>query len=88
MLDPNTPIWQLTVGQFIELVESQQPKIESYTAPEKEEFLNTDEACQYLKISKATLFRWRKVGYLKSDKVGGILRFRKSQLDSILTSNQ
>lgn len=87
MLDPNTPVWQLTVGQLLELVDKQQPKIELKTEPEKEEYFNTDEACHYLKISKATLFRWRKVGYLKSDKVGGILRFRKSQLDSILTSN-
>jgi excisionase family DNA binding protein len=86
MLDPNTPIWQLTVGQLLELVEMQKP-IVAAPIKEEEKFFNTDEACQYLRISKATLFRWRKVGYLKSDKVGGILRFRKSHLDQILTSN-
>ena len=86
MLDPNTPIWQLTVGQLLELVEMQKPT-EAAPVKEDERFFNADEACQYLKISKATLFRWKKLGYLKSDKVGGILRFRKSYLDQILTSN-
>jgi len=80
-LDPNTPVWQLTVGQFTELMTSLQPKPVELV-PE-EVILNTKEAAAYLKVSISTLNRWNK-DYLKSDKKGGIRRYRKSELDKIL----
>lgn len=83
-LDPNTPVWQLTVGQFTELMTSLQPKP---VEPVPEEvILNTKEAASYLKVSISTLNRWNK-DYLKSDKKGGIRRYRKSELDKILNKS-
>ena len=82
MIDPKTPIWQLTVGEFVSLMEAhKQPEV---IHKEVEEYFTTEEACRYLKVSKSTLLRWKNVEYLKADKVGGILRFRKSELDKVL----
>jgi len=82
-LDPNTPVWQLTVGEFSELMTSLQPKP---TEPAPEEiYMNTLEACAYLKVSRSTVLRW-KVDYLSCIKKGGVLRFRKSDLDKVLTN--
>lgn len=81
-MEKSTPIWQLTVGQFIELLESQ--KVEPEAPKEEEEYLSPIEACEYLKVSKSTLARWRRSGYLTGNKVGGILRYKKSELQKII----
>lgn len=59
-----------------ELLESQ--KVEPEAPKEEEEYLSPIEACEYLKVSKSTLARWRRSGYLTGNKVGGILRYKKS----------
>lgn len=85
MIDNNTPLWQLTVGQFIELNESiNKPIINGIE--EKEEYLTSTEAIAYLKISKSTLERWKKKMYLPFERKGGIVRFKKSELDRVLTN--
>jgi len=83
MIDPKTPIWQLTVGDFVSLMQSNEPKVVEIQKDD-EEYYTTLEACRYLKISKSTLMRWKESEYLKADKVGGILRFRKSELNKVL----
>jgi len=85
-LDGNTPIWQLNINQLKELIQSIKPT----PTPETKEdpYFNSDEARKYLKVSKSTLARWKKEKYLKSEKFGGILRFRKSECDKVLNSNE
>ena len=50
--------------------------------------LSTKEAAAYLTASASTLYRWRRAGegpeYFR---VGGILRYRRSDLDSFLQNN-
>lgn len=84
MKDLNTPVWQLTLGELKEFIES--IIIDQPTKPEVVEdlYLNSNEAIEYLKISKSTLFRWIKNEYIKYEKKGGILRFKKSEIDKVL----
>jgi excisionase family DNA binding protein len=52
---------------------------------EETRLLTTDEAAQYLAIPKATLYTWRtrRTGFgPRAVKIGGCLRFRRSDLDS------
>ena len=49
-------------------------------------FLNTDEACGYLGVPKATLLTWRvrRPGYgPRAVKAGGRLKYRHSELDRL-----
>ncbi|MEI6755023.1 MAG: helix-turn-helix domain-containing protein [Paludibacter sp.] len=81
MVDPNTPLWQLTVSEFTELFQSIQPKPQE-SVPE-EVYMSTKEAYEYLKVSRSTILRWKE-DYVPCIKKGGILRFRKSDLDKVL----
>ena len=51
---------------------------------DEEKLLTASEVCQRLKISKPTLHRWKKTGYIKSTKVRGSLRFRESDVVKFL----
>ena len=81
-IEGNTPIWQLTVDQFKDLIQSILPM----PKPEKEDdpYFNSKEAKVYLKVSISTLNRWTKENYLKSEKFGGVRRYRKSECDKVL----
>ncbi len=83
MIDPKTPVWQLTVGEFVSLMENSIPVVKE-EKPKEEVFFNTMEACRYLKVSKSTIMRWKDAEYIKAEKLGGLLRFRKSELDRVL----
>ena len=82
MMDGSTPIWQLTVDQLNELIQSIIP-IPTQEI-EKDYYLNSKEAKEYLKVSISTLARWKKEKYLKCEKLGGIIRYKKSELDRLL----
>jgi excisionase family DNA binding protein len=84
MIDGSTPVWQLNVFQLTELIQS---IIAVPTEAKKvvdDPYLNSKEAKEYLKVSKSTLVLWKTRNYLKSEKFGGVLRFRKSELDKVL----
>jgi excisionase family DNA binding protein len=82
MIDSNKPLWQLTVGEFLELQNSAAPTEVKEIV--EDSYLNSKEAQAYLKVSVTTLYRWRKDKYIKFEKKGGIVRFRKSECDKVL----
>lgn len=45
------------------------------------EVLNVNEACSFLQIGKATLYRHTKAGEIPSFKIGKALRFHKESLE-------
>lgn len=42
------------------------------------------QVCQILSVDKSTLWRWQQSGYLVPSKIGGLPRYRKSQIDELL----
>lgn len=82
MISKETPIWQLTVGQFVELFKSIQPMPVEETKDDV--YLTSAEVIDYLNISKSTLVRWRQALYLPYEKKGGIIRYKKSEIDKVL----
>ncbi len=44
------------------------------------EILNADEACDFLKVGRATLYRHVKNGSIPSFRIGKVLRFHKETL--------
>jgi excisionase family DNA binding protein len=53
----------------------------------KEEFLTTDELCEWLKITRRTIERWRKSG-LPFYKIGSSVRFKKEEVLSWIEQNK
>lgn len=82
MINPETPIWQLTIQQFKDIFESIMPQ--PVEVKKDEVFMNTAEVIEYLKISKSTVVRWRNSLYLPYEKKGGLIRYRKSEIDKVL----
>jgi len=53
--------------------------------PEKlEKYLSPKQVCLMLDIDNSTLWRWRQNGYLLSIKVGGKIRYKLSEIEKIL----
>ena len=48
-----------------------------------EKMLSADEVCKDLGISSNSLWRWGKSGYLKGQKVGRKVFYRKSDIDAL-----
>lgn len=48
-----------------------------------DELLTIEEVCELLKVSKMTLYRWDKLGFLKKIEVGGKRRYRKSDVEAV-----
>lgn len=49
-------------------------------------YVDSQGACDYLKISKRTLQRWRDCGTLKYYQVNKVIRYKISDLDSFVNS--
>lgn len=58
-------------------------KAELETNP-REVYYSIEKVCSILDVNRTTLYRWDKRDYLKSIKVGGLVRYRKSDIDNIL----
>ena len=50
----------------------------------REVYYSIEKVCSILDVNRTTLYRWDKRDYLKSIKVGGLVRYRKSDIDNIL----
>ena len=49
----------------------------------EETMLSADEVCEILGISANSLWRWGRTGYLKGQKVGRRVFYRKSDVDAL-----
>jgi excisionase family DNA binding protein len=58
------------------------------TSAASDSFLTLNEVCQYLKISKSTIYKLSEQGKIPSAKIGKQLRFRKSSLDRWLSEKE
>lgn len=48
------------------------------------QYLTTKEAGLLLKVSRATLNRWRKTKKIKAKKIGGVVRYKLTDIQSAL----
>lgn len=51
-----------------------------------EVYYSADQVMAMLSVSKRTLCRWDKSNYLNSIRVGGLVRYRKSDIDRMLNA--
>ncbi len=52
--------------------------------PAQDEFLSREETMEKFHISSATIWRWKKCGYLVPVRVGNMDRYRLSDINAIL----
>lgn len=86
-MERKTLIVTMSVDDFANLIRSEvSAVINEYQQPKKEKdsILKPDEACRQLRISRATLWRWQKNGYLLPIEIGGSIRYRQSDIDKLL----
>ena len=88
---PNT-ILQISVGDLYDfahqLIQSAMEiaRLQSKKAVEND-LLTIDEVAAFLKVSKMTLWRWSKSGRLKKVDIGGVPRYRRSDIEILLNNN-
>lgn len=56
--------------------------------PAPETYLTPDDVASALGVSKNTLWRWDKMGYLKPVKVGRKPLYKRSEVDGLLAASQ
>ena len=67
------------------IAEQTRNEIERDLAENRSEvYYTANQTTRILSVDKTTLWRWNKRNYLKPIKVGGLLRYRKSDIDKIL----
>lgn len=60
-------------------------KVEAERNPE-EVYYSIESVAQIFNVGRSTLYRWNKRDYLKSIKVGGMVRYRKADVEAILNT--
>ncbi len=69
------------------LVESAIAKYKQEVEAKPDDILySIKQVSEILSVDKSTLWRWQQSGYLVPTKVGGLPRYRKSQIDELLGS--
>ncbi len=61
-----------------------QLKPEPATTPPAEKYFTPDETAEILKVSRVTLWQWNRKGILRAKKVGNVLRYLKSDIETAL----
>ena len=76
----------LTAGRTLkdEILEELRANQEEHPAPAAEQLLSREETMEKFKISSATIWRWKKCGYLVPVKVGSMDRYRLSDINALL----
>lgn len=73
----------------LEVVHEVFDKREAERAAEREEtYLTTEEVCEMMTVTKGTLWRWEKLGYLIPYRVGRKLRYKRSDVEAVLTDKR
>ncbi|MEG1592699.1 MAG: helix-turn-helix domain-containing protein [Chryseobacterium sp.] len=81
----NIIIYQLSESSLFQLFnkwesEREAARAEQLKIKREETFLTPDETCEMLKVDRSTLWRWNKQNYLKGIRIGGKVRYRKSEI--------
>lgn len=67
------------------IVDHAKNRLESAIAEGRSEvYYTAEQVVGILNVDKSTLWRWNKRDFLKPIKVGGMIRYRKSDIDKIL----
>ena len=76
----------LTAGRTLkdEILEELRANQEDHPVPATEQLLSREEPMEKFKISSATIWRWKKCGYLVPVKVGSMDRYRLSDINALL----
>ncbi len=76
----------LTAGRTLkdEILEELRANQEDRHVPAEEQLLSREETMEKFKISSATIWRWKKCGYLVPVKVGSMDRYRLSDINALL----
>ncbi|MBF6597515.1 MAG: helix-turn-helix domain-containing protein [Fermentimonas sp.] len=87
-----TPIVMLTVGQLREVIKSfideAIKSVVSVKENDIDSLLTTEEACEYLRISRPTIHRWKREGLIPHIRIGNNIRYRESDLRDVLQSKR
>lgn len=51
---------------------------------EKAKFLSPEEAATKLKVSRVSLWRWEKAGYLTANRIGGKVYYKESDITKLM----
>jgi excisionase family DNA binding protein len=73
-------IQRIVTRVVAELKKGEIPIIEE----QEEKLLTTNEACEFLRISKPTLHRWKKEGIVPHVRFGSNIRYKESDLMNLL----
>lgn len=81
----------LTPKELIEVIDYVVEKSKSelefqLTKKSQEEYLTSNQVCEFLKINTTTLWRWEKKDYLNPIYIGGKKRYPKSEIQKRFTS--
>ena len=81
----------LTPKELIEVIDYVVEKTKSESEYQlikksQEEYLTSNQVCEFLKVNLSTLWRWEKKEYLKPIYVGGKKRYPKSEIQKRFTS--
>jgi len=64
-------------------------EVEARERAEKEEkMLSAQEAGEMLGVCERTLYRWRRAGYIEGVRVGGAIKYRRSDCRAILANGK
>ena len=75
----------ISEDRFKELIrEVVQDEIANLNHTEVEDLIKAKEACQYLKVSKVTLYKWLKQGRITGYHLGSRLYLKMSELENAL----
>ena len=75
----------ITEDRFRELIrEVVREEISGLNNTDSEELIKAKEVCEYLKISKVTLYKWLNQGRITGYYLGRRLFFKKSEIDKAL----
>lgn len=71
------------------LVETSKQELEKQiTEANTETYLTTDQTSKMLNVDRSTLWRWHKKKYLCHIEVGGMRKYRKSDINTILNGGK